>query len=231
MTTTDQFDHVRDGWERSAQQREPDALYDVHRESTPATFGQSGATFAARTLAALPPAHYPTILELGAGPGRVTRWLQDHYQHIYAADIAPSMVQWLQRLKTEGHIADNVTPIESNGTDLDDRIPAPLDGVYTSLVLMHNPTPAVYAIFEALHDQLHPDHGRIAFQLPVYDRHIEPTKWNYVAQWTRDEVLELADATGYTPRLIYTNPGTYNASRKAETIGPNHFDLHIFDVQ
>ena len=232
MSHPDDFAALRAGWESSARQRPEATMYDVHRESTPATFGKSGEDFAGLCIEALPPADFPKILELGAGPGRVTRWLQEAgYDTIWTVDIAPTMVRWQTRLINEGILdPDIVHPIQGNGTDLAGRI-GPLDGVYTSLVLMHNTRPNVEAIFDHLRTLPAPPR-RVAFQLPVYSKPIEPDppRWNYVAQWTRDEVIALAGRTGWAATTVWDNPGTYDSRRKAETIGPNHWALHVFDI-
>lgn len=224
---TDPFAHVKRGWHQAGRKRMAEAMNDVHRESTPETFYESGRVFADETIEALPPDRYPTIIELGAGLGRVTQYLQHHYDTVYAVDIAPSMAQHLRESIKGGTLnAGHVTVIEDDGTGLANKI-TEVDAVYSSLVLMHNTRQGVHAIFDHLFDVIRPN-GRIAFQLPVYDRPIEVDIWNHVAQWTFDEVEALAIDHGYIPKLIHTNPGTYTARRKWETIGPHHFDLHIF---
>lgn len=213
------FAEVRRGWELAAQQ--PDAHRFIDAGSTSESFPLRGEAFAAQAMEALPPGEFPTIIELGAGGGRVTRWLTG-YKQIYAVDIAPSMVAWLKRLCVEGVLDGNVVvPVEGDGTNLE---LGEVDGAYSSLVLMHNSRAAVHAIFEGLRPLVR----RVAFQLPVYERAVYTTGWNQVAQWTEPEVAALADATGFVPVVIHTNPGTYARGRR-DTVGPRHWDLHIFD--
>jgi SAM-dependent methyltransferase len=226
--TPENFAHIRAGWNKAGLQPIEDAMHDVHRESDPESFYDSGEVFAAECVEALPPKTFPRIIELGAGLGRVTRHLQHHYEFVYAVDIAPSMVNHLRNDLYNGNlIEDRVRVVEDNGTTLGPVIAKPVDAVYSSLVLMHNTRAGVNAIFEALHRRIRPN-GRIAFQLPVYDHPIHVSKWNYVAQWTRDEVEALAADNGYIAKTIHTNPGNYDVRRKWETIGPHHFDLHTF---
>lgn len=217
------FTELRREWDRSGRQRTEAMMHDVHRESTPATWGRSGQDFAALTVAALPPERFPRIVELGCGPGRVTHWLARRYEHVYAVDIAPVMLDHVEDGKRAGRIGRNVTTACSDGTALD----ADATGVYSSLVLMHNRRPDVRAIMAALRSVVG-DSGRVAFQMPCYQYPVEPTSWRHVAQWTRAELEALAADTGFTAAEIHENPGRYVHGRPP---GPHHFDLHIFDAR
>ena len=218
------FAELRDEWERSGRGRPEEMMRNAHVESTPATFGHTGVDFANLTRKALPPRKYPTIIELGCGPARVTRWL-GAYQRVYAVDIAPVFAEFIGRLQAEGELS-NVVALTGNGTDL--PIDAPVDGAYSSLVLMHNRREDVRAIFTALHELLRPG-GRVAFQLPVYEVPFVGANWRQVSQWTEAEVIALAEATGYTPTKVWTNPGFYRARDPLHPPGPNHWALHLFD--
>jgi SAM-dependent methyltransferase len=221
------FADVATGWEQAARRPTAQAMRAIDAGSTPENFRFRGESFAVQAMEALPPDEYPTIVELGAGAGRVTRWLAG-YKRIYAVDIAPAMVSWLTRLCGDGTLdPEIVMPVLGNGTNVDHIVP--VDGVYTSLVLMHNTRPAVHAIFEGFHRVLRAG-GRVAFQLPVYETPVEASRWNQVAQWTETEVLDLAAATGFDPVVVHSNPGNYVKGRR-ETIGAHHWDLHIFDKE
>lgn len=219
------FPELQAKWDESGRGRPEAMMKSVHMESTPATFGRSGIDFAELTTEALPPFDFPVILELGCGPGRVTRWLAPSYKKVYAVDIAPVFREFLERLQAAGELAPNVVPMTGNGTDL--IIDEPLDGIYTSLVLMHNTREDVEAIFHAFYDLLRPG-GRVAFQLPVYDFKVVGGNWRQVSQWTLEEVDALAEVSGFYATRVMGNKGRYVFKDPKNPPGPNHFALHIF---
>lgn len=214
MTEHGGFTELRAKWDESGRAHKDEDVF-----PTVATWGRTGKDFAALTVAALPPTCYPSIVEFGCGPGRVTRWLAKYYQHVFAVDIAPVMADRVNALGLA-----NVTTITDDGTGLVAGTHE-VDAVYSSLVLMHNRREDVQRIFTEFRRIVRVG-GRVAFQMPCYEAHYEPLSWRQVAQWTQPELIALAEATGFTPTRIWANAGRYV---RQQSIGPYHFELHIFD--
>jgi SAM-dependent methyltransferase len=106
-----------------------------------------------------------TCLEFGCGVGRVTQWLSERFDQVFAFDISSTHLEIAQnRLHEEG--INNVMLRHIN--ELNDMIDLPkVDVLYTIIVLQHNPPPVIRFLISQLLKALKPN-GIAFFQVPTY---------------------------------------------------------------
>jgi 2-polyprenyl-3-methyl-5-hydroxy-6-metoxy-1,4-benzoquinol methylase len=163
-------------------------------ESTKDDFFASGkepALTLARTLErnGLAPSAFRTCLEYGCGLGRITRWLADSFDHIYAYDISASHLDGAER-----HLAhvgvQNVT-LKRIGCVEDIHGLERVDLIYSVIVLQHNPPPVIRLIVNAFLRALNPG-GVAYFQVPTYRQGYVFSQERYLDdEATRHEMMEM----------------------------------------
>lgn len=118
------------------------------------------AMFAERAGVATPRG---SCIELGAGVGRITRYLADQFDHVYALDISPGNLAECDAYMAEIGVT-NVTTVLIRGLEDFDSLPA-VDCFYSHIVLQHNPPPVQKAMLRRLFMHIRPG-GLVLFQIP-----------------------------------------------------------------
>ncbi len=106
-----------------------------------------------------------TCLELGCGVGRVTRWLAESFEKVYAYDISEAHLE-IARKHFEKLCIQNTDFLNINAINDFETLPM-VDLFYSIIVLQHNPPPVIEVILDRLLKSLKPN-GIGFFQLPTY---------------------------------------------------------------
>jgi SAM-dependent methyltransferase len=138
------FDEVRRDWTQLGKE---DPLWAVY--VAPGTRGQrwdvdeffaTGRREVERSLAHLAPLGLTPgrarALDFGAGVGRLSAALADHFDHVLGVDVSPTMLDEARRLDRS---AGRVEFVLNDATDLSFVADGSVDLVYSSLVLQHLP--------------------------------------------------------------------------------------------
>lgn len=155
-------------WDRAAQQ---DARWYIATASDP--FFERGRRDTDELVAfcGLQPSKDRTLLEIGAGPGRMTHRFAELYGRVIALDVSDRMLQ-LGRANLAG--AGNVEWVLGSGVDLDVIGDRSVDDVFSYITLQHVPSRrAVLRYLEEAGRVLRPG-GRGALQV----RHPGPLAWS-----------------------------------------------------
>lgn len=125
-------------------------------------------------------------LEYGCGLGRVTYWLAQRFDHVFAYDISKSHLQLARQYLEEVGIQNVSLYSLSRPQDIG-NFPK-VDVVYSVIVLQHNPPPIIRVIIQELIRALNP--GGIAFfQVPTYRLGYKFSLQEYLAgEATRGEI-------------------------------------------
>src|SRR3954471_23400578 len=84
-----------------------------------------------------------TCVEVGCGPGRMTRFLAERFDRVVAVDVSPEMLALAERAVT----AANVELLAVSGSSLDGVADGVADTLVCYLVLQHLPTRAVASAY------------------------------------------------------------------------------------
>ena len=105
-----------------------------------------------------------SIVELGCGVGRITRFLANRFDSVVAADISPGNLALCgQYLKREG--VRNVDVLQLQKLAEIDAVPA-IGGFFSLIVLQHNPPPVQLFLLKKLLGKVAPG-GFCFFQVPT----------------------------------------------------------------
>jgi SAM-dependent methyltransferase len=89
-----------------------------------------------------------TLLEIGAGPGRDSRFFHDNGLTVTCTDLSPQMVEHCRQLGLDAHVMDFANL----------RFPpASFDAIFAQNCLLHVPKADFPGILTSLHDLLAPD--------------------------------------------------------------------------
>ena len=104
-------------------------------------------------------------LELGAGVGRITRYLSERFEKVVAVDISPGNLRFCaEYMEEEG--AHNVECRLVSGFEDFDGLPE-YDVLFSVIVLQHNPPPIQKLILRSLFSKVRPG-GGVLFQIPTH---------------------------------------------------------------
>lgn len=170
------FRHIQDTWQHLGE-TEPHWSVLTHQQfmqsnfqNTKGIFYDSGRMNVGQLLRTLErcgiePGLFKLCLEYGCGVGRVTRWLAEKFDRVFAYDISESHLHAAQNyLAAEG--IQNVTLSHIKLVRDIDKLPK-VDLVYSVIVLQHNPPPIIEMIIRELIRSL--NSGGVAyFQVPTY---------------------------------------------------------------
>jgi SAM-dependent methyltransferase len=116
--------------------------YKPYGEEDPEEFWKWGGVLAKRFLDASGIAFAGTesVLEIGCGVGRMTRYLAAHFAKVTGIDVSTGMIE-----QARGNLADlaNVNLGVVSGTDLADFGEASFDFVFSYIVFQHIPDPEI----------------------------------------------------------------------------------------
>lgn len=122
---------------------------------------------------------FKSCLEYGCGVGRVTRWLAESFECVYAYDISASHLQ-LAKNYIESNILDNIK-LRQIVEIKDIQILPQVDFIYSVIVLQHNPPPIIELIIRSFMKALNPG-GVALFQVPTYRRNYNFKLQEYLSQ-------------------------------------------------
>lgn len=104
-----------------------------------------------------------TVLEIGCGAGRITRYLSGDFEHVIAVDVSDGMIAYAK----ERVMADNITWQVTGGDSLPAE-DATVDAVFSCHVFQHFPDAAAQVrIFAEIHRVLRPS-GTFLIHLPLH---------------------------------------------------------------
>jgi 2-polyprenyl-3-methyl-5-hydroxy-6-metoxy-1,4-benzoquinol methylase len=145
-------------FKRSNIQKSEDIFYDSGRNDVATLFNTLDRNAIDYTT-------FKTCLEYGCGLGRVTRWLAERFEKVFAYDISRPHLQGAKNYLTKVGIRNVVFHHISKIQDIENLPKADL--VYSVIVLQHNPPPVIGLIIKNLVKALNPG-GVAFFQVPTY---------------------------------------------------------------
>lgn len=196
---------VIDAWDRAG----PDHAHPSRGVSEHA-YRQSGAEQATRIAQDLPP--NASVLDFGAGDGRVTVPLVRLGYRVTAADSSPTMLAALHAK------APTIPTVLTDGLDGDTLPRRAFDAAVCLAVLIHHGYAAGRRIIEALAAAVKPG-GLLILDWPESDDPAEGLVWTDVTTWHPDRQAALAAECGLT-RLDVERP--WAVYRTADNMGNDH---------
>jgi len=125
-----------------------------------------------------------TLLELGCGNGRMTKYLAESFDKVIAVDCSKTMLEKGKEKVKAKNIEWSLT-VDDSITVKDGTI----DFFFTFIVLQHCKEDTIKKYFKEA-DRLLKSEGLFIFQLPITKQHKEPDEFNSVANWTLEEVTK-----------------------------------------
>lgn len=104
-------------------------------------------------------------LELGAGVGRITRYLSEKFERVIAVDISPGNLELCAEYMAEEGAHNVECRLVSKFEDFD-ALPE-FDVLFSVIVLQHNPPPIQKLILRSLFSRVRPG-GGVLFQIPTH---------------------------------------------------------------
>lgn len=175
---------ITGAWDRA----DPAAIHPTRRISEDA-YRESGEAQAAMLATVLEPAC--SVVDFGCGDGRVTVPLSAHGFDVTGADASPNM---LRRLRER---APGTRTVNSDGTDLADRLGSQVDAVVCLAVLIHHDYEAGARIITGLTEAVRAG-GALILDWPTADVPHERGHWIDVTTWSIRARDKLADRLGLT---------------------------------
>ncbi|NCF64745.1 MAG: methyltransferase domain-containing protein [Chloroflexi bacterium] len=132
-----------------------------------------------------------TLLEIGAGPGKDSRFFQDHDLQVISTDLSPQMVQLCRAKGLEAYVMDF---LNLNFPDTH------FDAVYALNCLLHVPKVELPAVLTAIHRILKPSglffmgvYGGYASEGIWQDDHLTPQR--YFSLYPDDQIQAIVSNT------------------------------------
>jgi 2-polyprenyl-3-methyl-5-hydroxy-6-metoxy-1,4-benzoquinol methylase len=145
-------------WKKLMSKRKVDEFYETGKQEVDRLF---------KTLSrnAIDHTSFQKCLDFGCGAGRISRWLSEKFETIYAYDVSKNYLKMARKYLQKQEISNveyrQVTSIE----DLE-KFPN-VDLIYSVIVLQHNPPPIIHRIIVQFMRALNPG-GVAFFQVPTY---------------------------------------------------------------
>ena len=147
-----------------------------------------------------------TVLEIGCGTGRETKYLSDCFKEVIAVDASETMVEKGKKRVT----SDNVRWYANKSGDLSEVADNSVDVVYSFIVFQHCKFDTVKEYYKEVQRVLKSG-GKFTFQLGVFDMDVEPISYGDVGKRTIKTLRQDLTEAGF----------------KIDNIANNHFELHI----
>ena len=122
--------------------------------------------------------NYGTVVELGCGVGRLTRFLAERFEHTIALDISPGNLE-ICRAETRTTKGSVEPTLIQNPQELE-KLPH-FDLFVSYIVLQHNPPPIQYFVLNSALKLLRPG-GLAMFQVPTMGMNYEFVVKNYLSE-------------------------------------------------
>lgn len=161
-----------------------------------------------------------SILDIGAGAGRITRHLVNAWTQVGAIEPNPDFARLLAAAAPR---AAYWPSIEECLTAVGERS---WDVVLSFLVLQHYPS---RERLELLSQILSLSRRLALIQLPLYSTPREPARYDDVGTWSRDQLADAARSAGFVIREAREIPGEYDPAWKLGQVPPEHFYLHVLE--
>lgn len=199
-----------DQWEEVAKTENAHKAIACHNFQNEHFYNMSGIISASKMLARVQNMYGEkcaelTVLEVGCGTGRETRYLADCFKEILAVDVSISMItKGMERVKN-GNIKwinneNGILPVADESVDI----------VYSFIVFQHCKSDTVKKYFAEASRVLKKG-GRFIFQLGTGNENYEPVNYGDMGRQTVETLRQnLADA-GF----------------EVEELSPEHIGLHI----
>lgn len=222
-TRTRLFDHVRASWQRLGE-TEPywsvlsapefkmaripetrEAFLDSGQENVKRLF----ATLRRNRIEANPAW---TVLELGCGLGRATRWLARDFREVIGVDISKSHLRLAEQINAEAQNANRIRWLHLADPATLGTLPE-FDLFFSLIVLQHNPPPLIGMILEKIAEKLRPG-GVAFFQVPTYQLNYSFDVENYLRlrghtldvemhAFPQEEVFRIFEQRGCVPLEVF----------------------------
>jgi 2-polyprenyl-3-methyl-5-hydroxy-6-metoxy-1,4-benzoquinol methylase len=159
------LEEVRDSWDLAAQRDAMGFILTTGETWSTEAFLATGRSEITECLARLDEfglrgKRRVRALDFGCGLGRLAQALAEHYDHVDAVDMAPTMVEKAQAINQYGGRVRYAV----NGERLRFRSGS-FDLIYTNIVLQHMPQPFAHQYIRDFMRILHPD-GVAVFEIP-----------------------------------------------------------------
>lgn len=163
-----------------------------------------------------------SVIDFGAGDGRVAIPLAALGYGVIAVDAAPTM---LDRLAVN---APELPSVLSDGRDLYADIadallepdPFEVDVVIALAILIHHRHADAALLLRSLRDVVRPG-GRLIIDLPIYEVGRDPNGWTEVSVWTLPELNAVAELLELDVERAIEHAGTFQHG------GPSHDSLVV----
>lgn len=147
-----------------------------------------------------------TVVEIGCGTGRETKYLADCFQLVFGLDAAESMIS-----KAEQRVKRRNVAFMKNEAGMIPLADDTIDIVYSFIVFQHCKFETVLSYFREAKRVLKRD-GRFIFQLGTdKNKDYEPSQYNDVGVRRKETLIKDLESAGF----------------EIESISDDHFGLHI----
>ena len=172
-----------DAWDRA----DPKYIHPAREHVSEAAYWESGEEQAEQFAAVLPAGS--RVLDFGCGDGRVAIPLRKRGLDVVAVDASPNMIR---RLAAN----DPTMPsFVSDGSDLVEKLGAPVDAVICIAVLIHHDYRSCEQVLSHLRDVVRPG-GVLILHWPLADRPEERRRWIEVTTWSDARQQDVARRLG-----------------------------------
>jgi len=131
---------------------------------------------------------FKKCLDFGCGAGRISRWLSEDFETIYAYDVSQNYLEMAQKY-LENRKISNVNFCQV--TSVDDLKDFPkVDLIYSVIVLQHNPPPIIHRIIVQFMRALNPG-GVAFFQVPTYKEGYRFLLKEYLGNGSSQDEMEM----------------------------------------
>lgn len=215
---------VVDRWEDAAQRADArGAIHPAGHQSLEAYIASGHET--ARELAALigpPGPGNVSVIDFGAGDGRVSIPLAALGYGVLAVDASPTMLERLSENAPElpTVLSDGRNLAGDIGDGLLELEPVEVDVVIALAVLIHHRHPDAAVLIRELARVLRPG-GRLIIDLPIYEVGRDPNGWTEVSVWTRAELGVVAELLELDVERAIEHAGAFRHG------GPRHDSLVV----
>jgi 2-polyprenyl-3-methyl-5-hydroxy-6-metoxy-1,4-benzoquinol methylase len=131
---------------------------------------------------------FQQCLDFGCGIGRVSRWLSEEFETIFAYDVSKYYLKMAKKYLNTQEISNVEFRHVSSVDDLE-NFPK-VDLIYSVIVLQHNPPPIIHRVIVQFMKALNPG-GVAFFQVPTYKEEYRFLLEEYLGKGSPKEEMEM----------------------------------------